>query len=165
MRAFEIGTMLLMGLALSACSGDGEDGAAELACEASQLRYSGKLDDRQFDITRVVGNYRFENKLSASPGRLVASWSTQTVGDWQLEISFDQLLANGESGPARGWLGDPDEALEVGNCETGELVSTLSMDGDGDGAHFVLSGLRTGQPFCTGPLHVGELRGCIGFSE
>ena len=54
--------------------------------------------------------------------------------------------------------------VHAGNCDTGEEVSTYSMDKDGDGATFVLRGLHS-DPYCSSPELSGAIAGCLRFSQ
>ena len=83
-----------------------------------------------------------------------------TTDQGALSIEFDGLVSNGGSTSAFGWFQDDELALDVGNCETGGLVSTLSIDDDGDGGSFVLRDLRRA-PYCDGEAVPGELSGCF----
>jgi hypothetical protein len=162
MRISGVAAALGLALATTACSSSSDDGAAEtngLVCGEKELKVAGTLDGVAVNLMPSVTGYAFQNKYNDEPGSANA---TTAQGAFALE--FNKSLFDGESGPARGSFSDTDGALSVGNCETGDFVSTLTMDEDGNGLHFTLRGLQR-EPYCNGAVVAGELSGCLGFSQ
>jgi len=150
----------ILALVTTACSSSSDGPATPtLACGSQELKVSGTLDGEGFDLVRRGSGYAFTNKIGADPGTMDVS-SPQGA----LSIEFNKLIANGASGPARGSFTDTEGALSVGNCESGDFVSTLSADADGNGVHFTLRNLSR-EPYCGGAAVSGELSGCFGFTR
>jgi len=156
----------LLAVLLSTLTGCGSDDAdanggnttASLSCAAKQLKAAGNINGQALSVERGVTNYRFENKLTTAPGRVSA-----TTANGSLLIEFNRLTADGQSSPARGNF--TDDTLSIGNCETGDFVSTLTADADGNGVHFTLKQLVEA-PYCSGDATTGaELSGCVGFER
>jgi hypothetical protein len=160
MRILGVAAALSLGLGTMACSSSSDDGSPEtngLACGENQLKVTGAVDGADVNLVRSVTTYAFQNKFTDDPGSADASTAQGT-----LSLEFNKSLFDGESGPARGSFTDTEGALAVGNCETGDFVSALSMDADGNGVHFTLRSLKR-EPYCTGAAAAGDLSGCLGF--
>jgi hypothetical protein len=110
------------------------------------------------DFTEMVTTYAFANKFGGAPGTLDAM-----TGAGKLSLEFNQLTANGDSSPARGSITEAG-LLDVGNCATGDFVSTMTVAADGNGATFVLRQLNR-NPYCGQQPVTGELRGCVGYNN
>jgi hypothetical protein len=151
-----------LALSTAACGSSDDDSAASaptVSCNPQELKVSGTLDGTQVELVRATSGYAFVNKISASPGS-----ADVTTPQGSLSLEFNKLVANGQSGPARGSFVDSEGALSIGNCETGDFVSTISMDAGGSAFHFTLRGLRH-EPYCSGAAVVGELNGCVASSQ
>lgn len=140
-------------LACAACGGGGEDPPS---CGAGQVSVTGDPDGGELAGSFSATSYAFVNALGGSPGTLDAQQSG-TGTPPQLHLEWTELVANGDSVDARGYLID---GAGYGNCDAGPFDSTLSMDDDGAGGTFTLRHLRMGPPFC-GEEITGEIVGCF----
>jgi hypothetical protein len=152
-----LGWLLAMGLV--GC-GDAAGDAAKLTCAPKELRVAGMADGNDVNLVRPVTTYAFANKLGAAgPGTVDAS-----TAQGSLSLEFDMLTIDGGTSTARGSVVDADSSLSIGNCATGNFVSTLTVDADGNGVHFTLRNLNH-EPYCGGAAVTGALSGCLGFSN
>ena len=148
----------LVVLLLTAC-GSPDDGNPGITCGEEQLKVVGTIDGVDVSLTRATTYYTFVNKLGDAPGTMDAS-----TAQGMFSLEFNTLTADGQSSPARGSLVDSEGPLSVGNCETGEFSSTLTMDANGKGLHFTLRALHR-EPYCSAAAVTGELGGCMGFKK
>jgi len=138
--------IVLVLLTLAACGSDDID-APE--CAAGQLRVVTPDSDEVFTPSSAL----WVNKLGADNGRLEVSTA---AGDHVL-VEFDELVANGDTTQARGYV-TLASGLDVGNCETGGFVSLVSPRGDSLYV-FELSSLHVA-PYCSGAAYDGSITGC-----
>jgi hypothetical protein len=149
---------LLVAVGLVAvASGCSDDGFDALFCGDGEVFIEGESDgDAISDSRQSFTSYSFINALGDSDGELMIGFA----GGDQLYLTWPELTANGGTVSARGYVDfSPGGGVNLGNCDTGGFVSTLVIDGDGDGGTFRLTDLRP-DPYCTSTPVVGELRGC-----
>lgn len=136
---------------LVACGGGGPEPPA---CADSEVQATGDPAGGELATRFTVTQYIFVNATSGSTGYLEINRG-DSAGE--LTMDWDELVANGDTVPARGQL---IAGTGYGNCVSGPLDSELTMDADGEGGSFRLRNLRAGPPFC-GEEVSGEIAGCF----
>ena len=137
---------------LAACGG----GLDAPTCADGEVTVRGDLGGGVVEDSRGGSTqYTFINAFGGNPGSLDIGF----VDGAALHLEWEELVANGDSVPARGALAFGGE-LDVGMCETGPYSGTLEMDDDGDGGRFQLVDLHTA-PYCTGAAVDGTVTGCF----
>jgi hypothetical protein len=139
--------------------GDGGGGSASTPrCADGELRVVGSIDGEEVNIVRKVIEHRFVSK-SGELGTVDARTAKGT-----LSMVFEGVMvADSASSDARGAFVDAEGAISVGNCETGDLVSSLTRYEDREGFDFSLRDLHR-EPYCTGAEVSGVLNGCMSFN-
>ncbi len=140
-------------LMVAACGGGGLDAPA---CADGEVAVRAELGDQVIEDSRGgYTSYGFINAFGDNLGTLTIGFGDGS----SLGLEWEELVANGDSVPARGALAFGGE-LDVGMCETGPFSGTLEMDDDGDGGRFQLVDLRSA-PYCTGLAVSGTVTGCF----
>ncbi len=123
-------------------------------CAQGELAVTGILDDLELS-DRISGGYdhAFINKLGTGPGTFDAN-----KGSVAVHLEWGVLLPNGQSTSARGWARGA--GFDVGNPPDAVLSGTLSLDGDGQGGHFLLKELHH-SPYGSGAAVRGAVAGCF----
>jgi hypothetical protein len=149
-------TLWIAAALLVACGGTSDP--APPTCAAGEVAITGTVGDIHYDDRRAANPSVFVNAINSEDGSYQAGSSD---GGTFVKLTFHELLIDGHSVPARGFVDLSDNGgPNVGNCETGDLPSTISMDADGNGGTFVLRDLHD-SPYCSGASRQGALAGCF----
>ena len=156
-------TIFIAALTLFACGGS--DDPTPPTCQSGQLKITGTVDQTQVVQTLSPNGGYFQNggiDTGSGPqdGKYIAELTQNGSQVPVVQLTFKKLVADGQSADALGFVdlssvGGPN----VGNCETGDLVSTISIDADGNGGTFVIRDLHD-SPYCSGASRSGALAGC-----
>lgn len=132
-------------------------------CNPGEVRVTGNVDSTQVVHQVSSDSNVFVNAVNNQDGELAVSTSSGGAEHKLVDFKFHDLLIDGQEVSARGFV---DLTLQsgpnVGNCETGDYVSSISMDKDGNGGTFVLRSMHD-SPYCSGAEHKGALAGCFRF--
>ncbi len=140
-------------LLVAACGGGGLDAPA---CADGVVAVRAELGEELIEDSRSgLTSYGFINAFGDNLGTLTIGFADGST----LSLEWEELVANGDSVPARGALAFGGQ-LDLGMCETGPFSGTLEMDDDGDGGRFQLVDLHTA-PYCTGTAIEGTVTGCF----
>lgn len=151
---------------VAACSGGASEGleVQESQCAVDRFRYV-------HDLSLGDGVAGGEGDLSASghaffnagirdaqgntqPGYLEVFGTSTVVA----RIEFTDLLADGDTVAARGYVKLTQQGIDAGNCETADLSGRITALGGG--WKFTLVDLHA-SPYCGGPALSGSFAGCI----
>ncbi|HTM21851.1 MAG TPA: hypothetical protein VL172_15125 [Kofleriaceae bacterium] len=143
-------TIIPATILLAACGGGGFDAPA---CDADEVTIRLSNDDGVMEDSQgPISQYGFVNAINGQNGTLDITVGVSAT----LHLEWQELVANGDSVPARGVVLFGGE-LDVGTCD---FTGTLAVDDDGNGGTFELTGLFAQPPPCTTAV-AGTLTGCF----
>lgn len=158
MPALAAGPVLALGLALSSaaatgCGGDDDFDAP--TCADGEVRLEGTIDGGSESAAQSgFTSYIFVNALGDQLGTLTVNFG----GEEMLYLEWPDLIANGDSGDARGSVAFA--GLDYGSCDDDGFPGTIRLDQDGDGGAFRLTALHPAGD-CAAAAVDGELTGCF----
>jgi hypothetical protein len=152
---------------VTACGGGGEGlEVQESSCQANRFHYVHDLD-----LGETAGG---EGDLSADGLSFINAGFTTGDGPPEngvleifksggsgpttiVHVEFEDLLANGATVDARGYVRLDEQGVHAGNCETAAFTGRISDFGDG--WKFTLVDLHA-SPYCSGAAIGGSFAGC-----
>src|SRR5688572_27229131 len=138
-----------MWIVLAACGGGGSSlEVDESECVVGRLRYTHDLGTSTGEGDLSLTGHAFFNALGGEPGTLQLSKSSGAGPSMVvIRVEFEDLLAQGATVPARGFVTLVDQEIDAGNCETAGFSGRISDIGDG--WKFTLEDLHA-SPYCSG---------------